>query len=397
MSVYGKDGTALSAVYDKDGASLQYAYDVDGMEIFSGQTPVTPDYDDWETEYQHTILTARDAWKTEYRADNSIIPLIIHTDQHSYLKPANKPTFDYLSRAVKWSEVTAIIGLGDACADYYFATNLNNMNTCLSGLPRAKRIDVYGNHDCQQKKQEGSSYAHTPISDAQFHVLQDDYFDNSGFGGNSSNVRYGFKGMEYVIDPLHNVKICIFAVWVTRGDPWYHYYCDSDSIEAMISMLSSVDDMDIIVLSHIQPYGRKTTRYIPAVDGGEASSIVTGAVTSSLGYGVALDQLFADRKAKTSGTITDCDGVSHSYDFSGCTSDLLCSLSGHVHADRYIYSPDGNVPAVIFDAYRYDNNPLYFVNIDRTRERINVWKFDTANNIYNYQVPFEEPESEVTT
>ena len=396
MSVYDKDGNALSAVFDKDGVSLQYAYDVDGVEIFSGSAPITPDYDEWETEYQHTILQARDAWKTEYRADNTIIPLIIHTDQHSYLKPANKPTFDYLARAVKWSEVTAIIGLGDVCADYYFATNLNNMNTCLSGLPRAKRIDVYGNHDCQLKKQEGSSYAHPPLPDANFHVLQDDYFNNSGFGGNSSNVRYGYKGMEYVIDPLHNVKICIFAVWVTRGDPWYHYYCDSDSIEAMISMLSSVDDMDIIILSHIQPYGRKTTRYIPAVDGGEASSIVTGAVTSSLGYGVALDQLFADRKAKRSGAIADCDGVSHSYDFSSCTSDLLCSLSGHVHADRYIYSPDGTVPAVIFDAYRYDNNPLYFVNVDRTRERINVWKFDTANNIYNYQVPFNEPESEVT-
>ena len=397
MSVYGKDGTALSAVYDKDGVSLQYAYDVDGVEIFSGSAPVTPDYDEWETEYQHTILTARDAWKTEYRADDTIIPLIIHTDQHRYLNSAHKPTFDYLARAVKWSEVTAIAGLGDVCGAVYNTGDLNNMNTCLSGLPRYKRIDIAGNHDCQNSKAEGSSYAYAPLTDAQYHVLQDDYFNNSGFGSNNSDTRYGFKGMEYVIDPLHNVKICIFAVWVTRGDPWYHYYCDSDCIEAMISMLSSVDDMDIIVLSHIQPYGRKTTWYTPPVDGGEGGSGQAGVVTSSLGYRVALDQLLADRKAKTSGTITDCDGVSHSYDFSNCTSDLLCSLSGHVHADRYIYSPDGTVPAVIFDAYRYDNNPLYFVNIDRTRERINVWKFDTANNVYNYQVPFDEPESEVTT
>lgn len=396
MSVYDKDGNALSAVYDKDGVSLQYAYDVDGVEIFSGQTPVTPDYDEWETEYQHTILTARDAWKTEYRADNTIIPLIIHTDQHRYLNSAHKPTFDYLARAVKWSEVTAIVGLGDVCGAVYNSGDLNNMLTCLSGLPRTKRIDIAGNHDVQLPKEEGSSYAYAPMTDALFQTAQNTYFDNSGFGGNNSDTRYGFKGMEYVIDPLHNVKICIFAVWVTRGDPWYHYYCDSDSIEAMISMLSSVDDMDIIVLSHIQPYGRKTTWYTPSVDGGEGGSGQPSAV-SSLGYSVALDQLFADRKAKTSGTITDCDGVSHSYDFSNCTSDLLCSLSGHVHADRYIYSPDGNVPAVVFDAYRYDSNPLYFVNIDRTKERINVWKFDTANNIYNYQVPFDEPESEVTT
>ena len=389
MSVYNKNGNILSAVYDMFGNQLAQCYDKSGNPLLDGGGG-SEDYDSWETEYQHTILQARDAWKTEYRSDNSIIPLIIHTDQHRYLNSAHKPTFDYLSRAIKWSEVTAIVGLGDVCGAVYNTTDLNNMLTCLSGLPTAKKINVWGNHDCQNNKAEGSSYAYAPLTDAQYHALQDDYFDNSGFGGNSSNVRYGYKGMEYVIDPLHNVKICIFAVWVTRGDPWYHYYCDSASIEAMISMLSSVDDMDIIILCHIQPYGRKTTRYIPAVDGGEASSVVTGSVTSSLGYGVALDQLFADRKAKTSGTITDCDGVSHSYDFSGCTSDLLCSLSGHIHADRYIYSPDGTVPAVIFDAYRYDNNPLYFVNIDRTRERINVWKFDTANSIYNYQVPFEE-------
>ena len=388
MSVYNKNGNVLSAVYDMFGNQLAQCYDKSGNPLLDGGGG-SEDYDSWETEYQHTILQARDAWKTEYRSDNSIIPLIIHTDQHRYLNSAHKPTFDYLSRAIKWSEVTAIVGLGDVCGAVYNTTDLNNMLTCLSGLPTAKKINVWGNHDCQNNKAEGSSYAYAPLTDAQYHALQDDYFDNSGFGGNSSNVRYGYKGMEYVIDPLHNVKICIFAVWVTRGDPWYHYYCDSASIEAMISMLSSVDDMDIIILCHIQPYGRKTTWYTPPVDGGEGGSGQPAAV-SSLGYSVALDQLFADRKAKTSGTITDCDGVSHSYDFSGCTSDLLCSLSGHVHADRYVYSPDGTVPAVIFDAYRYDNNPLYFVNIDRTRERINVWKFDTANSIYNYQVPFEE-------
>lgn len=398
MSVYDKGGTALSAVYDKDGVSLQYAYDVYGVEIFSSQTPVTPDYDEWETEYQHTILTARDAWKTEYRSDNTIIPLIIHTDQHRYLNSAHKPTFDYLARAIKWSEVTAIVGLGDVCGAVYNTGDLNNMNTCLSGLPRYKRIDIAGNHDVQLPKTEGSSYAYTPMTDALFHVAQDAYFDNSGFGGNNSNVRYGYKGMESVVDPLHDIKICVFAVWVNRGDPWYHYYCDSDSIEAIISMLSAADGKDIIVLCHIQPYYEEHIEYRPAVDGNEASSATVYSKTASLGYAVPLDQIFADRKAKRSGTIADCDGVSHSYDFSGCTSELLCVLSGHSHKDFYAYSPDGNVPSVVFDAYRYDNCPLHLVNIDRTRERINIWKFDEANNIYNWQVPFEEPESdEVTT
>lgn len=387
MSIYSKGGAILQSAYSLT-ESLASAYNVNGVQVFGGSEP---DYDEWSTEYQHTILQARDAWKAEYRADNTIIPLIIHTDQHRYLNSANKPTFDYLALAVKWAEVSAIIGLGDVCGAVYNTTDLNNMVTCLSSLPVSKRIDIAGNHDCQLPKEEGSSYSYAPLTDELYHTLQDTYFNNSAFGGNNSNVRYGYKGMEYVIDPLHNIKFCVFAVWVTRGDPWYHYYCDSDCIEAMIAMLSSVDNYDIVILSHIEPYARQTTFYKPAVDGNQASSETVTRGTNALGYSVQLDQLYADRKAKRAGSITDCDGVVHTYDFTNCTSDLLCSLCGHWHEDNYAYSPDGTVPMIEFDAYRYDNVPAFLVNIDRTKQRINVWKFDEANNIYNYQVPFNEP------
>ena len=391
MAVYDKNENALTAVFGIGGSSLQYAYDKNGVKVFGGSDS---DYDEWETEYQHTILQARDAWKTEYRADSTIIPLIIHTDQHCYLNSAHKPTFDYLTRAIKWDEVSAIIGLGDVCGAVYNTGDLNNMVNCLSSLPSAKRIDIAGNHDCQLSKAEGSSYAYAPLTDELYHTLQDTYFNNSNYGGNNSNVRYGYKGMESVIDPLHHIKFCVFAVWVTRGDPWYHYYCDADSLDAMIAMLSDTSDYDIVILSHIQPYARQATWFAPPVDGNPASSSSVAARTGALGYGVQLDQLYADRKAKRAGTILDVDGVAHNYDFTQCTSDLICTLNGHHHADKYIYSPDGNVPAVLFDAYRYDNNPLFFVNIDRTKQRLNIWKFDMANQIYNYQIPFSEPTEE---
>lgn len=386
MSVYSLDGISLQTAHALNGNSLNVVYDVDGVQIFDGSDS---DYDEWSTEYQYTILQARDAWKAEYRSDNRIIPVIIHTDQHMNLN-THKSTFDYLSLAMKWQEISAIIGLGDVCGAVYNTNDLNNMVTCLSSLPVSKRIDIAGNHDCQLPKEEGSSYAYAPLTDELYHTLQNTYFNNSAYGGNNSNTRYGYKGMEYVIDPLHNIKFCVFAVWVTRGDPWYHYYCDSDSIEAMIDMLSEVDNYDIIILSHIAPYARSTTWYHPAVDGDAASTETKAYGINSLGYSVQLDQLYADRKAKRSGAIADCDGNVHTYDFTNCTSDLLCTLNGHHHADKYIYSPDGNVPAVLFDAYRYDNMPLHLVNIDRTRQRVNVWKFDEANNIYNYQVPFNE-------
>ncbi len=386
MSVYNINGNSLNDIYSIIGSGSAVAYDKIGNVVF-GQVPID-DYDEYSTEYQHTILQARDAWKTEYRADDSIVPVIIHTDQHRYLNSAHKPTFDYLNLAIRWDEVSAIIGLGDVCGAVYNTTDLNNMVTCLSSLPKNKRIDIYGNHDCQLNKAEGSSYAYAPLTDELYHTLQDTYFDNSHFGGNNSIVKYGFKGNESMIDPVHHIKFCVFAVWVTRGDPWYKYYADSDTINAMITMLSTVDNYDIVILSHIQPYERQSTKYIPAVDGHEASTVTSK--PASLGYNIALDQLYADRKAKRAGTITDCDGNVHNYDFTNCTSDLLCSLSGHSHEDYTGYSPDGTVPALVFDAYRYDNVPLHLVNIDRTRQRVNVWKFDEANNIYNYQVPFVE-------
>lgn len=386
--IWSVTGQEIASAYDLSGTALSQAYDLHGNELLN-----EGDYSEWENDYQHTILQARDAWAEEYRANRTIIPVVIHTDQHRYLNAAHKPTFDYLARALKWSEVSAVIGLGDVCGAVYNTGDLNNMTSCLSSLPRAKRIDVAGNHDCQLPRADGSSYAYAPLTDDLFHTLQDSYFDNAGFGGSGGNLRYGYKGLETVIDPLHNIRFCVFAVWATRGDPWYRYYCDSATIEAMISMLSSVDAYDIVILSHIQPYYRETAKHIPPVDGSAGSIGTIYAKTASLGYDVALDQLYADRKERRSGSITDVDGNVHPYDFTACTSDLLCSFSGHSHEDYYVYSADGTVPAVVCDAYRYDNSPMYLVNIDRTKQRINVWKFDEAGNIYNYQVPLTEADT----
>ena len=83
MSVYNKGGTSLSSVYGNTGSSLSEAYDVSGTQVFGGGGS---DYDEWSTEYQHTILQARDAWKSKYRADDSVVPLILHTDQHRRLR-----------------------------------------------------------------------------------------------------------------------------------------------------------------------------------------------------------------------------------------------------------------------------------------------------------------------
>lgn len=370
--------------YDINGNEIKVLYDINGNVIF-GNEDVTPSND-----YEYTILLARDSWANEYGADENVIPLIIHTDQHQYLNSTNKKTFDYLSKAIKTDELSAFVGLGDVCGAVYTESTLNNMVSCLSSIPKSKQINIAGNHDVWAKKLEGSSYAYSIIDETTMAKLHSDYMNNTSYG---ENYQYDTHGNGYLIDKQRGVKYCIFATWyyddteTEERQPYYKHRLTSDVAEFMIDMLSSVDDYDIVILSHIQPYMNSHEWSYPSVDGKELtveSRAHTG--TGCLGYDVALEQLISDRKAKTSGTITDSYGNVHTYDFSKCTSDILCCLSGHSHEDRYVSV--GGVPSVVFDAYRYDLNPLYMVNIDRTNRRLNIWKFDTGSNIYNYQVPF---------
>lgn len=370
--------------YDINGNAVSMVYDISGN-VISGTDDVIPGND-----YESAILTARDAWAEEYNADSSIVPLIVHTDQHQYLNSANKPTFDFLAKAVKMSELSAFVGLGDVCGAVYTESNLNNMVSCLSSVPKTKQINIAGNHDVWASKTEGSEYSYSIIDESTMAKLHSEYMDNTSYG---VNHQYDTHGNEYLIDAEHGVKYCVFSTWyyddteTEERQPYYKHRLTSDVAEYMIAMLSAVDSYDIVILSHIQLYKNSHVWNYPAVDGNEATTATKAhSGTACLGYDVALEQLISDRKAKSSGTLTDSYGGVHPYDFTKCTSDILCCLSGHDHEDKYVSV--GGVPAVVLDAYRYDLNPLYMVNIDRTNQRLNVWKFDTGANIYNYQVPF---------
>lgn len=388
MSVYNINGAEINAVYSVQGQALSQCYDISGNELMGGDAP---DYDEWSTEYQHTILQARDAWKTKYRADNTVIPLMLHTDQHRYHRYANA-TFNYLSLAIKWSEVSALVNLGDTCGAVYSVDDLNHMQSCLAPIPTNRKIGVWGNHDCQHRCDDGSGYAYVALNDSEFTTLKTTYFDNSGYGDGTYHV-YDNRNNEYVIDKAHGIKYCIFSAWYfgEGGQPYHTPRLTSAAVEAWISMLSSVDDYDIIVLSHIEPY-YYTEWYHPAVDG-ESASIDTGSIdhiSKSQPY-TKVSQLIADRKAKTNGSIVDYDGVVHNYDFSNCTSDILCWFAGHEHRDNYQWSANNTVPVIILDAEGYDYHPIFMVNVDRTRQLVDVWKIDDSPTFYNFQVPFTKP------
>lgn len=389
MSIYDETGNALTATYDKDGEPLSIAYDKDGNVIFSGDEPGHDDYDEYDNEYQHTILEARDEWKAQYRANENVVPLLIDTDQHRYYRYA-KDLFSYLGLAINWAEVSAHLNLGDTCGSKYNTDDLNKMVSYLSPIPATKKINVAGNHDVATSPPEGSSSPYGTLDDAGFTYLQETYFNNSNYDGNGLGFRYGNRGNEYVIDEAHKIKYCVFTTWYYDNPTAYSRpLTKADAVEAWINMLSSIDDYDIIILMHIQPYYYKQW-YAPDVDGRGFRAYGNLGVDhiSKVTPLTQLNDFLADRKAKRAGTIVDEDGVVHDYDFSSCTSELLCAFAGHQHGDLYQYSSDGTVPVVVLDGMGFDNHPFYLINVDRDAEQVDVWKVDDSPFYYKYLVPF---------
>lgn len=372
MAIYNKAGTALYAAYDIDGESLNTAYDIGGDEVFESE------YNHYDNEYQHSILLARDAWEQQYRADSDVVPLVLTTDQHSYLDATHgKPLYDYLSLALKWSEVSASLNMGDVCSNEYSKSTLDTMIVALSAISTAKQINVAGNHDVIGLTTDADAL------DAMF----DTYFNNSAYNDNS---RYQHRGFETMIDEAHKIRYVCIGSWYFYDDVNYHYRISTGAMAWLIETLETQDDYDVIILSHIQPSVGSLNEIFPAVDGRqyETVQIRTFSGTACVGYDVPINQIIAARKNKTSGTITDAEGVVHSYNFSGCTSDILCSIHGHTHIDWINYL--GGIPAIVFDAYRYDKCPFYLFNVDRTNECVDVWKIENDGTIQTYSVPFEE-------
>lgn len=397
MSVYNVNGNPLSSVYNVNGTSLSHAYDINGIDVFSGDD----DYNIWTTEYEHAILQARDEWKTQYRADPTVIPLVVHTDQHGEFLASNAGTvnlFKYLGKAVKWNEVSAMVGLGDVDLPKAIYPQ---MNTVLNyATDRTKQINLWGNHDLWQW--------YTTV-DGQYVIDFDGsytYFGNENYG--DASYAYNHKGIEYHIDRTHNVKYVCLAGWEIDSSigGYSHYVIGQQSMDGIIDMLEQDDGYDIVLLSHCNPWGEGALGMSSCwqmSDGGSASGTSdvlynSPVITSGLGNGVVhpaettLAPMLTARNNNGSGTIKDSYGNTHTYDFTNVRGKILCGLHGHLHADAYGWSV-ADVIQVVLDAYAYQHCPFYFVNIDRTNETVTMWKV-TNNGYYgSYTVAFHETTS----
>lgn len=373
MSIFDILGNAVMPC-DINGKSCT-AYDIAGNLL-------TGDYNIASSDYERSILSARDAWIAEARADTSIVPLIVHADQHGRLLPSNS-LFPYLAKAVPWDDISACIGLGDT--NNYSVEYFQYMKECLSVIPQSKQINIWGNHDTWF-----GSVNDNILTEEHLTVLNT-YFDNSAYNGNH---KYNDYGIECMVDEARKIKYVVIGGWEYDHDlgGYSHYNIGSDSMAYIIQMLSAADGYDIIILSHIQPFkNQAVTDWIhpPVEDGnsqGGGGGMTVGVGTVVNAAETFLDNLLIDRKNKASGTVLDSFGNVHSYDFTNCNSDLICCFAGHEHCDKYMWQND-NIPIYIFDAYYCDNRPFYLVNINRTGGYMNIWKIDTVPTIYNYKIP----------
>lgn len=341
---------------------------------------VPDDVESEPTTYTGTMKKAISEWMIAYKGDTRKIPVIIHTDQHGRLSSVSKPIFTALGNLVPWYDVSKIINLGDCVGDHWedadtanpflACSDLEAMMECLAGIPISKRLDVYGNHDTWYHDVDGNDV----VVPDQARLSQ--YFRNI-FARNPNSNQQGYF-VDY--DNKYNVKYVVvsgFEYTTSRST----FRISTAQMKWLIGEMSKDDGYDIVVVSHVPLHYATENMTFPT--GYEATGTENYRVSN-----VDTDALFAARKNKVSGTVTDSDGVEHRYDFSSCTTEVLCALHGHTHHDAYNYVGTNGLLSVSFDWFA--DNTMHFVLVDRVNRQLNVWKVDSTNTVQNYQVPLDK-------
>jgi hypothetical protein len=342
-------------------------------------------------EFAAVIDDARKAWMTEYNGDYRKIPLIVHTDQHGRLSLATShKLFKYLGATINWYSVSKVMNLGDTVSvEWHDAdtehplltcTQLEEAVECLKPVPFSKRLEVFGNHDTWygDYDTEGNTVG-TRYPSTQAHLEQ--YFRNIYARRTNNN------GWFAVHDDSFNVKYLVISGFEYNGGVAFRI--GTQQMAFIIDEMKKNDGYDIVIISHVPIYYAVNTTVYP-----------TGMVDANAeGYMLRVaeidtDALFNARKNKTSGTVTDSDGIEHTFDFSGCTTDILCNISGHMHIDGYNYVADADDGLLSVTLDKFVDGCIHFILVDRANRLVNVWKINNPDNTpqcVNYQIPLDKP------
>lgn len=352
MAVYNKTGNVLATVYDRYGNALTQCYDKDGNELMGGSSgdwePTTLAYDtNWfiTTAWLENATIQRDAVKALYDASADAIPFFIQSDGHGRYNEGNKGAHNLAESDMRY---IANMQLGDYASYYNDGANPANHASTSAGI--TNYLPVMGNHEFLNNNSDDALLADLP-------TLIASYTPSNGILGSAT---YGYYK---VYDDTYHVKYL-------AGQPHIPDETDSSGFVAkftgdqwdwFINELTANDGYDIIVLNH-EPFG------------GTYYRVATADTVTYSGGDYNLSPVLQARKAKTSGSITDSDGVVHNFDFSACTSDLLAVFHGHTHKISYIEKTQLGYPVFIARDMTNAGDCVYGL-IDRANDKFYIYPF----------------------
>jgi hypothetical protein len=272
---------------------------------------------------------------------NTAIPFFIQTDQHG---ASNAPARWMNNKDGKVKN----INLGDIMVDKFYLEHGEKYRKETKGIQN--HITVYGNHD--------ASMGYLMDGDFVNDYLLTHYFVNTTTAGKKMVNNRGFF-VSY--DDDFAVKYVVVSPYYMNEDGTRDgAEIRSDQMEWLLKELTVNDGYDIIILMH-QLW---TDTYIHR----------DGTVQNWQDAPLVLEdtwKVMKDRRNKRSGTITDSECVSHSYDFTDCESRILCSLHGHSHEELYLQEEGLTTYAA--------NSGCTFGLINRDTNKVTFWQFSNSS------------------
>ena len=345
-----KNGNDIDEVYGKSGNAVNVAYDINGNVIFPDSShPIVPPLT--QLDYSVNSYAWGDNGNAQYpkfkqaflASPLNTIPFFVNTDTHGTTGIDANRWFHNVN------DILAVnLALGDICVDTYTPYVLERYVTRTT--PVDNFIGIVGNHDVKQ----GTDAIPTQQAIRSYFTDSVKYRKQLISNGDTANF--------VVYDDYHNVKfICLD--WYTRigvdtTDTMPQPYTTTEVTAWFLDELAVNDKYDIIVLQH----ALFTDTYVH--DDGTRQGWADAPTCIE-----RLWTVLKDRKNKRSGTYSDAQGESHSYDFATCQTDLIVVFNGHAHEQLHLRE-DG-LTAFAFDKF-YQVNMGY---LDRTNNLMHLWKF----------------------
>lgn len=272
----------------------------------------------------------------------SAVPFFVQTDLHN----ANNAPARWLHNKDKSIKN---INLGDIC-DISFNATINNTYRD-SAMPVDNLITVLGNHDASTRDgwdvctSHGLNY----------------YYTDTTKGKRMVNERSFFT----VCDDDYNVKYVVISPYY-MGEDGSRSVAEvkTDQMTWLLNELSIDDGYDIVILMHQLFTDTHYHRDGSLQDWADAPVVLESLWT-----------VMKDRRNKRSGTITDSEGVQHSYDFTNVKSRILGSLHGHTHEELML--TEEKMTAYATNGYMNEHACVFGI-FDRKNNKLKVWEFSNT-------------------